>query len=138
MRKRWIGALILVIFAFLLVAWGSGSKEIVGNQFDTEKVKNVVKGKTTKDECVKMFGKHTNKGIDTNTSTEWIRWRYEERVSAGGGGGIPFAPFGGGASAQKTQGQRYTLTIYFDNNNIVKNFNYEEEDLTTKGAGGGM
>lgn len=137
MSKRWLGALVLVVFAFLLVAWGGGSKEIVGNQFDTEKVKNITKGKTTKDECVKMFGKHTNKGIDTVNNWEWIRWRYEERKSKGFGGGLPFVP--GGGSAQQTEGQRYTLQIWFDQNSgIVKNFNYEEEDLTTKGAGGGM
>lgn len=122
MQKKWIGILVLVVFAFMLVGWDSGSKEIRGNQFDTGKVSKIVKGKTTMKECQAWFGKYTNKGIDSASSMEYMRWRYEETTSGGSG--------------SKTTGKRYTLTIYFAND-IVKNFNYEEEDITTKGGGGG-
>lgn len=103
---------IIIGLATLLVGCASS-----GQNYDSRKVSQIVKGKTTEPELVQMFGKPEERGINSDGQAT-IKWFYTEATTKG----TTFIPvvglFAGGADT-KTKSLEVDLT-----NGVVCSYSY--------------
>jgi len=108
-----------VICSLFLVSACATSSYSGGKDFNSENVSNIVKGETTKEELVQLFGQPYSKSVISSTGEKWI-----------------YTYFSGTASAQsyvvtmnvESTGMQKTLDILIEDG-VVTNFTYTESPM---------
>lgn len=99
-----------------------------GKNFDSRKVPQIEKGRTTEAELVQMFGEPTSRGLKTG-GIKTLSWVYaESRVK-----GETFIPFAGaflGGTDTKTK----TLIVALASDGTVSDYEYSGGDLEATGT----
>lgn len=99
-----------------------GASQVEKESVDTVSSK-VVKGKTTKSEISKIFGKPTSRSID---SSELEAWTYSDmNFTTNLAGYIPIPTISNIFGHTKAQSK--SLIILFNKNDIVENYNFSED-----------
>ena len=106
--------MVVLLFLPVLTGCATTSNSTYGRDFDETKTNSIVKGVTTKEELIKIFGHPNDKGLDEQ-NREWWVYIYEQRLSKYD------------IWIDKGEGQVRTkkLVITFEND-IVKNFVYSD------------
>jgi outer membrane protein assembly factor BamE (lipoprotein component of BamABCDE complex) len=129
----------LAIFSACLCLWGCATETTTttGKDFDSSKVSQIVKGKTTADEIVAMFGTPYTKQPDADDGEKWEYFYSTSTVKSSGmtvGGGLA-AILIPGSAGNVIASQNYNpgvtvhnkiLTVSLDKQKIVEDVIYSK------------
>ena len=113
----------LVFLGLCIFLWGCATAHsTAGRDFDTSKASQIVKGKTTADELVAMFGKPYSKQPEANGGERWL-YSYATATAHA------TAFFG---SHVETTGYKKNLNILINSNRVVENYVVDEGPIDTQ------
>jgi hypothetical protein len=104
---------LLLFFVVTLASCAS-----VGTNFDSRKITDIQKGKTTEPQLVAMFGKPNSRGVNSENGST-LMWIYSE-AQVKGSTFIPLAGAFVGGATSKTK----TLTVRLDQSGTVSGYDY--------------
>jgi len=112
-------SILFFTMSLLLLLSCATSNYKIGNDFSSDNVKKIVKGKTTSNELVVLFGQPFTKYVMSETETKWT-YTYHQGTSTAETYIV--------TTQVKTTGTQKTLDILLKNG-IVSNFTFTESDI---------
>ncbi|MFA5088689.1 MAG: outer membrane protein assembly factor BamE [Candidatus Omnitrophota bacterium] len=104
---------VFVLLAF--VGCATTSHFVEGRNFDENKMKNIVKGSSTKADILKLYGEPIDKGIDEKYNENWV-YLYAETDSQ----------YNAWTTDSKADRRVKKLIVVFDEKDVVRNFVFSD------------
>jgi outer membrane protein assembly factor BamE (lipoprotein component of BamABCDE complex) len=110
---------ILLFAACLSISACATSTSTSGRDFESAKVAQIVKGKTTTGEILAMFGTPQTKQPEADGGERWL---YSYATATAHAQAVPF----GGVQSKITGGHKKILNVLISKDKVVSNFTFDE------------
>ena len=120
--------IIAILFLSVLVTnCASGGNQSLVGQEPTQVESKIIRGKTTQSEVIAMYGDPMETSF-TAAGTMIYNYRYDDAsgLNAKTAASVLFT---WGLAGYKMEGTRLELVVLFDENNVVKNYNFSTSEV---------